>query len=64
MGCIVDTCQGCQACKDGQEVYCFKGLTGTSNSPLNYGRVFTNTGYTLGGYTGKMVIHQSKPARY
>ena len=63
VGCIVDTCQGCQACKDGQEVYCFKGFTGTSNSPLNYGRVYTNTGYTLGGYTGKMVIHQNYAIR-
>jgi len=32
IGCFVDSCRQCQSCKEGEEQYCEKGMTGTYNS--------------------------------
>jgi uncharacterized zinc-type alcohol dehydrogenase-like protein len=51
VGCIVDSCMECDACKAGLENYCERGMTGT------YGGVEKQTGKpTQGGYTGKIVV--------
>ena len=33
-------------------------FTGTYNADINYGRVYTDRGYTMGGYSQKMTINQ------
>ncbi|MEO7443998.1 MAG: alcohol dehydrogenase catalytic domain-containing protein, partial [Ferruginibacter sp.] len=32
IGCIVDSCRECNYCKEGDEQFCTKGMTGTYNS--------------------------------
>ncbi len=54
VGCIVDSCLDCVACKGSDENYCEKGMTMTYNNETIHGRIKTNTGYTFGGYSSKM----------
>jgi len=57
VGCMVDSCQSCGSCKKGEEHMCMKQSVGT------YGfkgeRSKTPCGYTLGGYTQKMVVDEN-----
>ncbi|MBN9318963.1 MAG: NAD(P)-dependent alcohol dehydrogenase [Caulobacterales bacterium] len=51
VGCIVDSCLSCSACKEDLENYCETGMIGT------YGGVEKQTGLpTQGGYTSKIVV--------
>jgi len=53
VGCIVDSCQVCNPCKEGLENYCEKGMTGTYNGPTQ------DTGEnTYGGYSDKVVVRE------
>lgn len=52
VGCIVDSCKHCDECHDGLENYC-DGMVGTYNYPTP-----DNPGWTLGGYSQKIVVHQ------
>ena len=53
VGCIVDSCQVCNPCKEGLENYCEKGMTGTYNGPTQ------DTGEnTHGGYSDKVVVRE------
>jgi uncharacterized zinc-type alcohol dehydrogenase-like protein len=52
IGCMVDSCGHCDACKAGEENYCESGFTGTYDSPLPGGR------HTLGGYSANIVVDQ------
>jgi uncharacterized zinc-type alcohol dehydrogenase-like protein len=53
VGCMVDSCQVCNPCKDGLEQYCEKGMTGTYNGPTQ------DTGEnTYGGYSDKIVVRE------
>ncbi len=52
VGCIVDSCQHCAECADGFENYC-DGMVGTYNAPTA-----DEPGWTLGGYTQKIVVHE------
>ncbi|MDV6264243.1 NAD(P)-dependent alcohol dehydrogenase [Rhodococcoides yunnanense] len=45
VGCFVDSCGECEACKDGDEQYCTKGVVQTYNSTTYEGE-FTNGGYS------------------
>ena len=68
VGCIVDSCLNCDECKKGEEQKCKNKSTSTYQGKDLHGRAavwppeFTNAsgktvkGYTLGGYTTKMVI--------
>ena len=53
VGCLVDSCRVCSACRDGLEQYCETGLTGTYNSP---DRVTGEN--TLGGYSDAIVVRE------
>jgi len=53
VGCMVDSCRSCEACRSGQENYCGPGFTATYNSPDKYG-----DGQTLGGYSSHIVVDQ------
>lgn len=45
VGCFVDSCGKCEACLDGDEQYCTKGVVQTYNSTTYEGE-FTNGGYS------------------
>jgi uncharacterized zinc-type alcohol dehydrogenase-like protein len=51
VGCMVDSCQHCDACGEGLEQYCDNGFTGTYN-----GRTQDPPGHTLGGYAQRIVV--------
>jgi uncharacterized zinc-type alcohol dehydrogenase-like protein len=53
VGCMVDSCQHCDPCKQGLEQYCEVGMTGTYNGPEQ------GTGAnTFGGYSDKVVVRE------
>jgi alcohol dehydrogenase (NADP+) len=54
VGCMVDSCRSCDACKDGLEQYCDGpvGFTGTYNGPVGGG---VNT---YGGYSAAITVDQ------
>jgi uncharacterized zinc-type alcohol dehydrogenase-like protein len=53
VGCMVDSCQHCDPCRQGLEQYCEVGMTGTYNGPEQ------GTGAnTYGGYSDKIVVRQ------
>lgn len=46
-------------CKDGNEQYCYKGMTGTYNGAKKHGRVGGNQDTkTFGGYSASNVVHE------
>jgi len=51
VGCLVDSCQHCEPCEEGQEQFCEHGFTGTYNVPTA-----DAPGYTLGGYSQRIVV--------
>lgn len=53
VGCMVGSCQHCQACAEGLEQYCEVGLIGTYNGPTS-----DPPGHTLGGYSQKIVVDE------
>ena len=54
VGCMVDSCRECAACKDGLEQYCEKGFTATYDSPDPH-----TGGHTFGGYSSHIVVDQA-----
>jgi uncharacterized zinc-type alcohol dehydrogenase-like protein len=53
VGCIVDSCQHCAECSEGQEQFCENGMTGT------YGGLEKETGRpTAGGYADTIVVNE------
>ena len=54
VGCLVDSCQHCTHCHDGEEQYCLNGRTDTYNAPDRVtGQI------TMGGYSKHMVARES-----
>ena len=53
VGCMVDSCQQCESCKEGLEQYCENGMVGTYN-----GKDKHLGGHTFGGYSEKIVVDQ------
>jgi uncharacterized zinc-type alcohol dehydrogenase-like protein len=53
VGCMVDSCQHCVACKQGLEQYCEEGPTFTYNSKDRIDKVST-----FGGYSEKIVVSE------
>ncbi len=53
VGCMVDSCQECQSCKDDLEQYCEKGMTATYN-----GKDKHLGGHTFGGYSEQIVVKE------
>ena len=53
VGCMVDSCQHCEPCREGLEQYCENGFTGTYNGPAQ------QTGdNTYGGYSDTIVVRE------
>jgi uncharacterized zinc-type alcohol dehydrogenase-like protein len=55
VGCMVDSCQECQYCKEGLEQYCEPGMTGTYNSPDKH----LPGNPTFGGYSESIVVDEN-----
>ncbi|WP_281637759.1 NAD(P)-dependent alcohol dehydrogenase [Flavobacterium marginilacus] len=53
VGCMVDSCQTCDSCRQDLEQYCSNGFTGTYN-----GKDKHLGGMTLGGYSEKIVVEE------
>ena len=53
VGCMVDSCQTCENCKEGLEQFCSKGATLTYNSEDKH-----TGGYTFGGYSKSIVVDE------
>ena len=53
VGCMVDSCLTCSACKAGLEQYCEPGFTGTYNGPEQ-----GTGGNTWGGYSDRIVVRE------
>ncbi|CAJ1382253.1 unnamed protein product [Effrenium voratum] len=60
VGCMVDSCLKCSACKKGEENMCRKVNTATYQGKNTHGRAasFPAGGVTVGGYCTKMVVHE------
>ncbi len=53
VGCMVDSCQRCESCREGLEQYCENGFTGTYNGPTQ------DTGdNTYGGYSDLITVRE------
>lgn len=53
VGCMVDSCQNCVACKQGLEQYCEKGPTLTYDDKDRYDQM-----PTFGGYSEKIIVRE------
>jgi uncharacterized zinc-type alcohol dehydrogenase-like protein len=53
VGCMVDSCQACENCKENQEQYCDKGAIFTYNS-----RDRVDNSVTYGGYSTQIVVDE------
>jgi uncharacterized zinc-type alcohol dehydrogenase-like protein len=53
IGCMVDSCLHCSACREGLEQYCEKGFTGTYNGPAQ-----GSGDNTYGGYSDRIVVRE------
>jgi uncharacterized zinc-type alcohol dehydrogenase-like protein len=53
VGCMVDSCQSCDSCKEGLEQYCERGMTGTYNGPTQ-----DSGDNTYGGYSDRIVVRE------
>jgi uncharacterized zinc-type alcohol dehydrogenase-like protein len=54
VGCMVDSCQTCNSCKEGYEQYCENGNTGTYNAVDKI-----SGGFTYGGYSKSIVVKEN-----
>jgi alcohol dehydrogenase (NADP+) len=52
VGCLVDSCRSCAACRAGQESYCRQGKV------LTYNAVGPDGTTTFGGYSERVVVHE------
>jgi len=54
VGCFVDSCRHCEACKEGIEQYCEKGMTQTYNAKDR-----KHGGLTFGGYSERITVDEN-----
>lgn len=54
VGCMVNSCQTCEACHEHEEQYCERGMTATYNSIDKYG----DRTVTRGGYSTDIVVNE------
>lgn len=58
VGCFVDSCRRCAACKAGEEQYCDEGMTPTYNGRERDGKT-----PTFGGYSTRITVNQDYVVR-
>src|SRR5262249_28118932 len=54
VGCFVDSCRACEACKDGEEQFCVEGMSATYNGYERGTRV-----PTYGGYSTQITVDEN-----
>jgi uncharacterized zinc-type alcohol dehydrogenase-like protein len=54
VGCMVDSCQQCEACRAGDEQYCERGFLATYNGPMK-----PDGRNTFGGYANNIVVTEN-----
>lgn len=54
VGCMVDSCQHCASCAEGEEQYCENGMLGTYNGPFK-----PDGSNTYGGYSDHLVVTEN-----
>jgi uncharacterized zinc-type alcohol dehydrogenase-like protein len=54
VGCMIDSCQQCDACRAGDEQYCENGFLATYNGPMH-----ADGSNTFGGYSQQIVVKES-----
>ncbi|GAA0649638.1 NAD(P)-dependent alcohol dehydrogenase [Brevundimonas lenta] len=58
VGCMVDSCRTCEACREGLEQYCVPGMTQTYGSPDPKGKE-VGQAITQGGYSDRITVDQN-----
>lgn len=59
VGCFVDSCRHCEACRDGEEQFCSEGMSPTYNGyERTDGKLDTNRP-TYGGYSTRIVVDEN-----
>lgn len=58
VGTLSDSCMQCRECDQDLEHFCEKGSTMTYSSTIEHGHISTDSGYTYGGYSGKMTANR------
>ncbi|GFE62653.1 NAD(P)-dependent alcohol dehydrogenase [Geobacter sp. AOG2] len=53
VGCFIDSCRECEACRDGEEQFCEKGMNATYNSYERDGKT-----PTYGGYSTRITVDE------
>lgn len=56
VGCMVDSCQTCNACKEDLEQFCENGMTGTYNGKDRIGGAASD--HTFGGYAAVIIVRE------
>ncbi|HEX7341031.1 MAG TPA: NAD(P)-dependent alcohol dehydrogenase [Rhodanobacteraceae bacterium] len=59
VGCFVDSCRHCDACREGDEQFCVEGMTATYNSYERVDGKVDRTRPTHGGYSTRIVVDEN-----
>ena len=59
VGTVVDSCMSCDQCNANKEHACKKGFTMAFNEPTKHGHISTDSGYTYGGFSQRISVHQN-----
>ena len=53
-----DSCMKCRPCLKGDEHFCENTFSWTYNSETVHKHLATDAGYTFGGYSGRLTVHE------
>ena len=59
IGCFVDSCRSCEACKAGEEQFCSEGMSATYNSYERSGGKLDRSRPTYGGYSTRITVDEN-----
>ncbi|HET7300116.1 MAG TPA: NAD(P)-dependent alcohol dehydrogenase [Oleiagrimonas sp.] len=59
VGCFVDSCRQCEACRDGEEQFCAQGMSATYNGYERTHGQLDKTRPTYGGYSTRIVVDEN-----
>lgn len=63
VGCFVDSCRECAACKDGEEQFCANGMSATYNGYERNGVKLDRNRPTYGGYSTRVTVDENYVVR-
>ena len=59
VGCFVDSCRECEACREGEEQFCANGISATYNGYERAGVKLDRSRPTYGGYSTRIVVDEN-----